>query len=90
MRKLIDDQQFEGERLSVFLVYDRIKRSNSSLNRRSKKMLEESIERVLDVIKGDEDESESIEGDFEGLEVKEEPPAVGHPGYPRLCHSCGH
>lgn len=79
MRKIVDDQQLEGERLSVTLIYDRIKRSNSSLNRRSKKMLEDSIERVIDVIKADEDESDSIEGDFEGLEVKEDPPPVGHP-----------
>jgi ribosome biogenesis ATPase len=52
-------------------VYDRIKRSNSSLNRRSKKLLEDSIERVLEVVKGDalgEDESDSIDGNFEGLE----------------------
>lgn len=42
-------------------------------------MLEDSIERVIDVIKADEDESDSIEGDFEGLEVKEDPPPVGHP-----------
>ncbi|KAL1956977.1 hypothetical protein VTO42DRAFT_6466 [Malbranchea cinnamomea] len=73
VRKLVDDQQFEGQRLSVMLVYDRIKRSNSSLNRKPKKLLEDSIERVLAVIKDDEDESESIEGDFEGLAVKEEP-----------------
>ncbi len=51
-------------------VYDRIKRSNSSLNRRSKKLLEDSIERVLEVIKSDtlgDDDSDFIDGDSEGL-----------------------
>lgn len=75
--KLVDEQQSEGAdlRLTVPTIYDRIKRSNSSLNRRSKKLLEDSIERVLDVVKADalyDEESESVEGDFEGLEDKQE------------------
>lgn len=75
MRKITDEQQAEGGRirLSVPAIYDTIKRSNSSLNRKPKKLLEDSIERVLEVIKSDvlgDDESDSIEGDFEGLEDK--------------------
>ncbi|KAK2798351.1 hypothetical protein FQN51_007751 [Onygenales sp. PD_10] len=75
VRKIADDLQLEGEnaRLTSSLVYDRIKRSNSSLNRRGKRLLEDCIERVLEVVKADvlgEDESDSIDGDFEGLEDK--------------------
>jgi ribosome biogenesis ATPase len=58
-------------RLTVPSVYDRIKRSNSSLNRKSKKLLEDSIERVLEVVKSDalgDDDSDSVDGDFQGLE----------------------
>ncbi|OAX80454.1 hypothetical protein ACJ72_05216 [Emergomyces africanus] len=73
VRKISDDLQLEGEnvRLTPPFVYDRIKRSNSSLNRRGKKLLEDSIERVLEVVKADalgNDESDSVNGDFEGLE----------------------
>jgi hypothetical protein len=82
VRKLADEQpQFAKEgpliskggplkRLTVSAVYDWIKHSNSSLKRRSKKQLEDSIERVLDVLKRDElelDEDESLDGDFEGI-----------------------
>lgn len=49
-------------------VYESIKHSNSSLKRRSKKLLEDSIERVLMVIKEEQDDSESMDGDFEGIE----------------------
>lgn len=84
MRKLVDEQLDEGSdaRLTVPAVYERIKRSNSSLNRKGKKLLEDSIERVLEVVKADmqgNDEADSIEGDFEGLEEKT-PVPVG-PGY---------
>ena len=57
--------------MSVSNVYDKIKRSNSSLNRKSKKLLEDSIDRVLDVLKQEaesEDEVGSIEGDFPDME----------------------
>lgn len=76
MRKIIDDQAETGRvRLSVQAVYESIKKSNSSLNRRPKKVLEDSLERVLEVVKADadEDDEDSVEGDFEGLE---EPPAT--------------
>lgn len=77
MRKIIDDQPDTGRiRLSVPAIYDQIKRSNSSLNRKPKKLLEDSLERVLEVVKSDvlgDDEEDSVEGDFDGLE---EPPAT--------------
>jgi ribosome biogenesis ATPase len=76
---LIGDQQLSGEPLTATRVFDRIRGSNSSLNRRPKKVLEDSIERVLEVVKADaagDDDSESIEGDFEGLEVQDEAPPV--------------
>lgn len=76
VRKLSDEQRhYDGgkARFSPSFVYDRIKGSNSSLNRKNKKLLEDSIARVLKVIReegpgDDESDSESIDGDFEGLE----------------------
>lgn len=75
VRKIVDDQPDTGRiRLSPPVIYDAIKKSNSSLNRKPKKLLEDSIERVLEVMKRDgEDEEDSVVGDFEGLE---EPPAT--------------
>ena len=61
-------------------VYDKIKRSNSSLSRRAKKLLEDSIARVLEVLKQDAangDEVGSMEGDFDGIEGAEVPTANG-------------
>ena len=74
MRKLADEQaQLENgrKRLTITIVYDYIKRSNSSLKRRSKKLLEDSIDRVLRVVKEEQDDSESLDGDFEGIEDAE-------------------
>ncbi len=73
VRKFIDEngQYNQQTRLSVPNVYDKIKRSNSSLNRKSKKLLEDSIGRVLDVLEQEaesEDELGSIEGEFPDLE----------------------
>lgn len=75
-KKLADDnEQIHGEspRLSVPVVYERIKRSNSSLNRKSKRLLEDSIERVIEFIKreGSEDSDDlgSIDGEFDGVEI---------------------
>ncbi|KAJ5549806.1 hypothetical protein N7535_002252 [Penicillium sp. DV-2018c] len=76
VRKIIDDQSETGRlRLSVSTIYETIKKSNSSLNRKPKRLIEDSLERVLEVIKADmgEDDEDSMEGDFEGLE---EPAAV--------------
>lgn len=71
MRKIADEQP-EGSRvrLTTYMVYDTIKRSNSSLNRKPKKLLEDSIERVLEVFQSDvlDAESDSVNGDYEGLE----------------------
>ncbi|KAF9887466.1 hypothetical protein FE257_010183 [Aspergillus nanangensis] len=77
VRKLIDEQADTDKlRLSVPAIYDTIKRSNSSLNRKPKRILEDSIERVVEVLKADvfgEDEEDSIDGDFEGIEEKQPP-----------------
>jgi ribosome biogenesis ATPase len=75
VRKLADEllqstKEGPRKRLTVWAVYDRIKHSNSSLKRRSKKQLEDSIERALDVLKRDKlelDEDESLDGDFKGI-----------------------
>ena len=56
-------------------MYEKIKRSNSSLNRKSKRLLEDSIERVLDVLKQkdrdtlSDDEVGSMEGSLDGIDV---------------------
>ncbi|KAI4133389.1 MAG: hypothetical protein LQ347_002192 [Umbilicaria vellea] len=80
VRKLVDEQgQYDDVqplRLSVSIVYEKIKRSNSSLNRKSKKLLEDSIERVLEVLKEeavDNNEIGSIDGDFDGIDIGEAP-----------------
>ncbi|KAB8290675.1 hypothetical protein EYC80_008316 [Monilinia laxa] len=77
VKKLTDDQaqsQKGPKRLTISIVYDHIKSSNSSLKRRSKKLLEDSIDRVLLVLKEEQDESDSVDGDFEGLEEAVPPP----------------
>ncbi|MCJ1283933.1 hypothetical protein MMC26_003264 [Xylographa opegraphella] len=78
VRKIADEQeQYEPNRkacISVTSVYESIKRSNSSLNRKSKKLLEDSIDRVLLVLKEEDGSSEdlgSIDGEFDGIEIKE-------------------
>jgi ribosome biogenesis ATPase len=72
VRKLADEQlQYDNGKikLKTSAVYDSIKRSNSSLARRSKKQLEDSIERVLSVIKEEQaEEEDSITSDFDGIE----------------------
>lgn len=71
VRKLSDEQaqsQKGPNRLTISIVYDSIKSSNSSLKRRPKKLLEDSIDRVLLVLKEEQDDSDSVDGDFEGLE----------------------
>jgi hypothetical protein len=71
VRKIIDDQPETGRiRLSVPTIYESIRKSNSSLNRKPKRLIEDSLERVLEVVKADmgEDDEDSMAGDFEGLE----------------------
>lgn len=80
VRKLADEQaQLEngGKRLTITIIYDYIKRSNSSLKRRSKKLLEDSIDRVLRVVKEEQDDSESVDGDFAGIDDAEPQAKVG-------------
>lgn len=88
MRKIVDDHADDTQfRLSVPVIFDAIKRSNSSLNRKPKKMLEDSIERVVDVMKADmgDDENDSVNGDFEGLDDQlDQPPAVVWNAFPEL------
>ncbi|KAI9753459.1 MAG: hypothetical protein M4579_005143 [Chaenotheca gracillima] len=72
IRKFSDEQaQYDGQsnKLTFATVYDRIKKSNSSLNRKSKKLLEDSITRVLDVVREDEaeEDQDSLQGDFNSL-----------------------
>lgn len=80
MRKIVDDQIEKDQlRLTVPAIYDSIKKSNSSLNRRPKRVLEDSLERVVELVKVDvfgDDEEDSVEGDFEGLEEQQPPPQV--------------
>ncbi|KAI4167924.1 MAG: hypothetical protein LQ343_006794 [Gyalolechia ehrenbergii] len=78
VRKLSDDQIQYGDssrqHLSAPFVYDKIKRSNSSLNRKSKRLLEDSIERVIEVLREEdpsEDEGGFAEGSFDGLDREE-------------------
>ena len=78
IRSIADNQQQYGDRqaqrLSVPIVYEKIKRSNSSLNRKSKKLLEDSIERVLGFLKEEAasgDEGGSVEGDLDSREISD-------------------
>lgn len=72
VRKIVDEhQQYEPSlpRLSFASVYDEIKRSNSSLNRKNKRLLEDSIERVLEIIEQDMGDDEPAVEDL----LEEEP-----------------
>ncbi|KAH7069123.1 P-loop containing nucleoside triphosphate hydrolase protein [Paraphoma chrysanthemicola] len=78
VRKYIDEKNESPLKLRISTIYDSIQRSNSSLKRRPKKQLEDSIERVIDVIREDEegddsDEMAELEGDFganDGVDAK--------------------
>lgn len=76
IRKLIDENSPHDDRVwrpTALNIYEKIKHSNSSLNRKSKKLLEDSIERALEVLNQDEDsdDGDSIEGEFDGIEITE-------------------
>lgn len=75
VRKIQDDQsQFEpvpSSRLTFAFVYDQIKNSNSSLNRRPKKLLEDSLERVLSTIQADQNGESS--DDINDIQLPDEP-----------------
>ncbi|RMZ72661.1 ribosome biogenesis ATPase RIX7 [Pyrenophora seminiperda CCB06] len=68
VRKYLDDHDESSSKLRLSVVYDSIQRSNSSLKRRPRKQLEDSIDRVIDVIRKDEepddDDMAELEGDF--------------------------
>ncbi|MDB5910435.1 MAG: hypothetical protein JWP34_4549, partial [Massilia sp.] len=68
--KIDADVATPNPRLSVSTVYDAIKRSNSSLARRKKRELEDSIERVLS--QRNEDLKEFAEEEEEGEDDEEE------------------
>ncbi|EAT83951.1 hypothetical protein HBH56_157800 [Parastagonospora nodorum] len=77
VRKYLDDKNESPLKLRLITIYEWIQRSNSSLKRRPKKQIEDSIERVIDVIRedesgDDEDELLEVEGEFgdEKIEVK--------------------
>ena len=85
IRKIVDEhQQYESNlpKLTFATVYDEIKRSNSSLNRKNKRLLEDSIERVLDVIQRetgqeeDDDEEAALEGQYDVEDDKQIPDAA--------------
>ena len=79
MQKFADEQANYGgnqpRELSVSNVYSFIKesRTSSSLHRKSKPLLQDSIERVLDVLRQDREEKsddvESMEGSFDGIDI---------------------
>lgn len=73
MDKLSSEEQYAdgSKRLTISIVYDSIKHSNSSLARRPKKQLEDSIDRALRKLKERENESDSFEGEFDGIEEEE-------------------
>lgn len=67
VRRYVDSSNETPSRIRPSAIYDHIKNSNSSLRRRPKKQLEDSIERALLVIQEDESERndmDEIEGDF--------------------------
>lgn len=67
VRKYLDATDESPLRLRTHQIYEFIKNSNSSLKRRPKKQLEDSIERVLLVFQEEEsgeDEMDDLEGNF--------------------------
>src|SRR5690242_1473301 len=74
VRKYLDDKNESPLKLRVSTIQEYIQKSNSSLKRRPKKQIEDSIERVIEVMREDEsevdDEIADIEGDFGEMEEK--------------------
>ena len=84
VQKIADERTQYGDtsfRLSFASVYDEIRQSNSSLNRKNKKLLEDSIERVIETIEQEnagDSASDSVDeqlGYLSGEAVK--PPSNG-------------
>ena len=59
--KLLDDSDRPARAVSVFHVYDAIQRTNSSLKRKPKALLEKSIENVLEALQDEESDSEAFQ-----------------------------
>jgi ribosome biogenesis ATPase len=76
VRKILDEQELNALTVRSSSIYDSIQKSNSSLKRRPKRQLEDSIERVLTVMREDasdlEDDIDTLEGDFD-VNPKPEP-----------------
>ena len=74
------DSYAAKSKLGVPFVYNYIKQSNSSLNRKSKKLLEDSISRVLTIIKQDQadndEDSCSPNSDSAGVMAAEKPASM--------------
>lgn len=74
VRKYLDEKNESPLKLRTSTIQDYIQKSNSSLKRRPKKQIEDSIERVIDVMREDESEVDDdiadIEGDFGEMEEK--------------------
>lgn len=69
VRTYLDTRNESPLKLKLSVIYDHIQRSNSSLKRKPRKQLEDSIDRVIDVIRedeagDDEDEMAELDGDF--------------------------
>lgn len=76
VRKIVDERAQYGEvtgRLSFAQIYDEIRNSNSSLNRKPRKLLEDSVERVQESIR--QDERARNERDDESEEALDAPTA---------------
>ena len=58
IRKLLDDTEGAPRKLAISNVFDTINRSNSSLKRKPKKLLEDSIDRVLTILREEEGEDD--------------------------------
>ncbi|KAL5374460.1 hypothetical protein DPSP01_011913 [Paraphaeosphaeria sporulosa] len=73
VRRYVDSSNESPLKIRPNAIYEHIKNSNSSLRRRPKKQLEDSIDRALLAIQEDEsgeDEMDEIEGDFGAGDVK--------------------
>lgn len=72
VRNIIDREEDTTTKWTSGKIYAQIRSSNSSLNRRPKKLLEDSIERVLESIKGDEDVEDDSEEILDAAGARDE------------------
>lgn len=66
IRKYLDTNNETPRNVKTRQIYDHISTSNSSLKRRPRRQLEDSIERVLQVLQEDENENSDDPGESEG------------------------